>query len=66
MANFETARIDAYFAHLASRLGPTANASVVCIAHMVPNTVNFLPALSRVAPVRLVLPKPKSVSREYV
>jgi len=56
-------KINAYFNDLIARLGATQTATdtvAVCVAHMVPNTLNFLPALNRVVPIALLLPKPKS------
>ena len=61
--NFERARFQAYYAHLAQRLGGKTDTYAVAVAHMVPNSTHFLPAISRVADLRLVLPKPKSVDR---
>jgi adenosylhomocysteinase len=56
--------IDAYFNHLVSTLSPgRLELDVVCVAHMVPNSLSFLPAMNRLAHVSLLLPKPKSVER---
>lgn len=61
--DFESGRIAAYFSHLTTALGGSTPAVSVCAAHMVPNSVDFIPALSTVAEVKMVLPKPKSVRR---
>lgn len=58
---FEAKRIDAYFSHLTTRLGAKTDVSVAVIAHMVPNSPHFLKAISHIADVGVVLPKPKSV-----
>jgi adenosylhomocysteinase len=58
---FESNRINAYFSHVATRLGYADDASVVVVAHMVPNAPYFLNAIGQLANVGLVLPKPKSV-----
>ena len=59
-ADFEELRLKAYFSHLASSLGFIPGVKVVAVAHMVSNSVVFLPALADIAPVALVLPKPKT------
>lgn len=59
----EARRIDAYFSHLATRLGPVEGVRCACVAHMVPNTLGFIPALARVFKDPLVLIKPKSAQR---
>lgn len=56
-------RIDAYFSHLVSYLGPKRDVNTLAVAHMVPNTVLFVPALNDLTSVSAVLPKPKSVNR---
>jgi adenosylhomocysteinase len=57
----EAARIDAYFGHLTATLGPSVSGvAVVCVAHVLPNTDRFLPAIARVARIAALLPKPKS------
>ncbi len=50
----------AFFSHLASLYGRT-RLTVVCVAHFVETTLHFLPAISRIADVALVLPKPRSI-----
>lgn len=63
--HFESARISAYFAHLVAELGPVEGVQVVCVAHMVSNTTQFLPALNDMFGVGLLLPKPKSTGSVY-
>jgi adenosylhomocysteinase len=58
---FEANRINAYFSHVATRLGRSPDVEIVVVAHMVPNAPYFLNAISQLADVGLVLPKPKSV-----
>ena len=61
MAN--SSQIGAYFSHLVSALGRTRDVHVVAVAHMVPNTLSFAPALNDLASLSAILAKPKSVSR---
>lgn len=62
--SYEDARVAAYFAHVAANFRhDNARAGAAVIAHMVPNTVHFVPAVNTVAAVKLVLPKPKSAGR---
>ncbi|TDO14927.1 adenosylhomocysteinase [Mycobacterium sp. BK086] len=64
VADFEDARIDAYFYHLSARLGThRPDVKAVCVAHMVPNSLHFLPAITNLVDVALVLAKPKSFDR---
>lgn len=63
MSQFEEKRIAAYFSHLSTRLGRVSDAACICVAHMVPNTRHFLPAVQRSVDLGLVLQKPKSVGR---
>lgn len=60
VSEFEELRLPAYFSHLAGRVGRAENVELVCVAHMVSNSVVFLPALADIAPVKLLLPKPKT------
>lgn len=60
VSGFEELRLRAYFSHLAGRVGRAENVELVCVAHMVSNSVVFLPALADIAPVKLLLPKPKT------
>lgn len=65
----ENNRISAYFYELLARLGATQTADktvAVCVAHMVPNSIHFLPALNRVVPIALLLPKPKSAQENSI
>lgn len=52
----------AYFSHLAMEIGRIPDTALVCVAHMVSNSVVFLPALADIAPVGLLLPKPKTAA----
>ena len=56
-------RIRAFFSHLVSVLGRTTDVQIVAVAHMVPNTLSFAPALDRLACLAAILAKPKSVGR---
>lgn len=59
----EAKRVTAFFAHLVASLGAPASrgdTAAVAIAHVVPNTSYFLPALDSIIPLGLLLPKPKS------
>ncbi|MBX4170317.1 hypothetical protein K3M35_16905 [Rhodococcus sp. DMU2021] len=58
--DFEELRLRAYFSHLAGRVGAATGVELVCVAHMVSNSVVFLPALRDIAPIKLLLPKPKT------
>ncbi|WP_164827817.1 NAD(P)-dependent oxidoreductase [Sinorhizobium meliloti] len=57
----------AFFSHLVSVLGAERDVYCIVVAHMVPNTVLFVPAaLDKLMKVSAVLAKPKSVDRaEY-
>ncbi|GAA3327941.1 NAD(P)-dependent oxidoreductase [Paeniglutamicibacter sulfureus] len=62
--DFEEQRLRAYFSHLAMEVGSAPGTQLVCVAHMVANSVVFLPALADVAPVGLLLPKPKTMNTQ--
>ena len=64
LSDFENLRLRAYFSHLATSLGFIPDLKLVSVAHMVSNAITFLPALADVAPVALVLPKPKTEKTE--
>jgi adenosylhomocysteinase len=53
----------AYFARVAG-LFPNTKVQIVCVTHFVPSARHFLPALTHLGHVALVLPKPKSVQSE--
>ena len=63
-STFEDQRLRAYFSHVASALGRVSNVRLASVAHMVHNSSIFLPALSDIAPVALLLPKPKTADTE--
>jgi adenosylhomocysteinase len=56
-------RISAYFSHLVSHIGPDRGVYCLAIAHMVPNTLFFGPALDQLMTLSGILAKPKSTSR---
>jgi adenosylhomocysteinase len=58
--DFESARLDAYFSHLATRLTRADGVVAVCVAHGVSNTVHFLTGIEQVVDVGLLLLKPKT------
>ena len=55
--------IAAYFSHLVSTLAADRDVRTLAIAHMVPNTLHFLPAVNEMTALSAVLAKPKSVRR---
>jgi adenosylhomocysteinase len=57
-------KIAAYFSHLVSELGSHRDVHCVAVAHMVPNTLTFAPALNKLMTLSGVLAKPKSVDRD--
>jgi adenosylhomocysteinase len=58
-------RVKAFFSHLVSVLGVERDVHCVVVAHMVSNTVLFVPAaLDKLMQVSAVLAKPKSADRE--
>jgi adenosylhomocysteinase len=56
-------QIEAYYSHLVTQLERGPGTDVVAVAHMVPNTLTFVPAVNDLARVAVVLPKPKSELR---
>lgn len=58
-----SSRVSAYFSHLVSYLGSRKDVHCVAVAHMVPNTLEFAPALNDLMTLSGLLAKPKSVSR---
>lgn len=58
-----SAKIEAYFSHLVSHLGSDQEVHCVAVAHMVPNTMFFAPALNKLTRLSGILAKPKSVGR---
>lgn len=61
---FEDQRLRAYFSHVATSLGALKDVRLLSVAHMVHNSSIFLPALSDIAPVALLLPKPKTADSD--
>jgi adenosylhomocysteinase len=60
----DTRKIAAYFSHLTTQLEVRKDLHCVAVAHMVPNSLQFLPALNGLVPLAAVLAKPKSVKRK--
>lgn len=59
----ETARLDAYFSHLSTRLERADSDTVaICVAHGVSNTVNFLRGVEQIVSIGLLLLKPKTAT----
>jgi adenosylhomocysteinase len=63
--SIEDSPAHAFFSHVTSEHGRTP-LKVICVAHMVDTTLHFLPAVSQMADVRLVLAKPRSVQRHVL
>lgn len=59
-SGFEDLRVKAYFSHLVAQVGIAPEVQSVVVAHMVSNSLHFLPALNSLAPIALLLPKPNS------
>ncbi|MGO7271415.1 NAD(P)-dependent oxidoreductase [Rhizobium ruizarguesonis] len=59
----KSSRVSAYFSHLVSHLGSEKEVHCVAVAHMVPNTLEFAPALDDLMTLSGLLAKPKSVTR---
>lgn len=60
----KSGKVSAYFSHLVTQLGSDRDVHCVAVAHMVPNTLHFAPALDQLMTLSALLAKPKSVSRE--
>ena len=65
LSEHEGARVSAFYSHLTALLGPvpTPTQSVV-IAHVLPDAPFFLRAVDSIAPICLLLAKPKSLASE--
>ncbi len=62
----DSKKIAAYFSHLVSEIGADKDFHCVAIAHMVPNTLSFAPALNDLVSLSGILAKPRTVDRpEY-
>ncbi|HKP90021.1 MAG TPA: NAD-binding protein [Thermoleophilaceae bacterium] len=61
MAGAGGSRVEAYFGSLVERYEQPEPPSLVCIVHLLPTALDFVPALARVGRVASVLPKPKSI-----
>jgi len=55
--------IQEYYAELVNIVGREEDLAVVAVAHMVSNSVTFLPALDQLAELACILPKPKSLKQ---
>lgn len=64
MERFERARLDRYFARVVDCLAADRPLTAFVVTHLLPERPAFLHAAARVADVRAVLPKPKSVDAE--
>ncbi|MGH8904585.1 MAG: adenosylhomocysteinase [Egibacteraceae bacterium] len=64
MERFERARLDRYFTCVIDGLGVGQPLAVFVVTHLLPERPAFLRAAARVADVRAVLPKPKSLDGE--
>lgn len=62
MESFERARLDAYFAKIASRFAPTEQATSFLVTHLLAERPGFVRAVAAVSRLRAVLPKPKSIT----
>jgi adenosylhomocysteinase len=61
MAN--PSQVRAFFSHLVTTVGRAKDIQILAIAHMVPNTLSFAPALNDLACLAAIFAKPKSVGR---
>ncbi|MBI1758849.1 MAG: NAD-binding protein [Actinobacteria bacterium] len=61
MENFEVARLDRYFRHIAEQLTTSGKLCTLVITHLLAERPSFVRAVARLAEVRAVLPKPKSI-----
>jgi adenosylhomocysteinase len=61
LSEHEAARVSAFYAHLLARLGGNVEAQSVVVAHVLPDAPLFLNALNSIAPISLLLAKPKSL-----
>jgi adenosylhomocysteinase len=62
MESFERVRLDAYFAKIATRFTPEAQATTFLITHLLSERPGFVRAVAAMSRLRAVLPKPKSVN----
>lgn len=63
IVDHERLRVSAFFSHLITELGETKGTPqtmAVCVAHLLPTADSFLDALNKIAPIRVLVPKPKS------
>ena len=66
METFERAHLDSYFGRIAERFASTQNLCSVVVTHLLADRPSFVQAVGRLAEVRAVLPKPKSIHRDAV
>ncbi|MGW1098411.1 adenosylhomocysteinase [Streptomyces sp. NPDC002455] len=62
MEAFENARLDAYFARINAQFRSTEQPASLLITHLLPERPSFVRAVAAASQLRVVLPKPKSVS----
>ncbi len=61
MESFERARLDAYFAKIATRFAEAEQAASLLVTHLLPEQPAFVRAVASLTRLRAVLPKPKSI-----
>ncbi|TJZ42872.1 adenosylhomocysteinase [Streptomyces piniterrae] len=62
MESFERARLDAYFAKIATQFAPTGQVTSFLVTHLLPERPGFVRAVAAMSRLRAVLPKPKSIT----
>ncbi|WP_369356122.1 adenosylhomocysteinase [Streptomyces sp. cg2] len=61
METFERARLDAYFARIATQFAPDEQTASFLITHLLPERPAFVQAVAAMTRLTAVLPKPKSI-----
>ncbi|WP_412745383.1 NAD(P)-binding domain-containing protein [Krasilnikovia sp. MM14-A1004] len=64
METFERAHLDSYFGRITERFTPMHDLCSVMVTHLLADRPTFVQAVGRLAEVRAVLPKPKSIHRD--
>ncbi|MGY5133405.1 adenosylhomocysteinase [Streptomyces nigrescens] len=62
MESFERARLDAYFAKIASQFAPTEWPTSFLVTHLLAERPGFVRAVAAMSRLRALLPKPKSIN----
>ncbi|MFI6769608.1 hypothetical protein [Streptomyces sp. NPDC050355] len=62
MESFERARLEAYFAKIATQFAPTNQVTSFLVTHLLPERPGFVRAVAAMSRLRAVLPKPKSIT----